>query len=62
MCFRSSCMKGETAFPMPIVLGHEGAGIIEDVGENVTSVSKGDKCILSLLQVVVCVFHENRPR
>ena len=42
-------MKGETAFPMPIVLGHEGAGIIEDVGENVTSVNKGDKCILSFV-------------
>ena len=42
-------MKGETAFPMPIVVGHEGAGIIEDVGENVTSVSKGDKCILSFV-------------
>ena len=48
-------MKGETAFPMPIVLGHEGAGIIEDVGENVTSVSKGDKCILSF--VIVKVFY-----
>ena len=34
-------MKGETAFPMPIVVGHEGAGIIEDVGENVTSVAIG---------------------
>ena len=32
-------MKGETSFPMPIVVGHEGAGIIEDIGENVTSVN-----------------------
>ena len=29
-------MKGETAFPMPIVVGHEGAGIVEDVGENLS--------------------------
>ncbi len=42
-------MKGETSFPMPIVVGHEGAGIIEDIGENVTSVSKGDRCILSFV-------------
>ena len=42
-------MKGETAFPMPIVVGHEGAGIIEDVGENVKSLNKGDKCILSFV-------------
>ena len=25
-------MKGETAFPMPIVVGHEGAGIIKEIG------------------------------
>ena len=30
----------EGAFP--IVLGHEGAGIVESVGEGVTSVKKGD--------------------
>jgi S-(hydroxymethyl)glutathione dehydrogenase/alcohol dehydrogenase len=30
----------EGAFP--IVLGHEGAGVVESVGEGVTSVKKGD--------------------
>ena len=29
----------------PCVLGHEGAGIVEDVGEGVTSVRKGDRVI-----------------
>ena len=42
-------IKGETNFPLPIVLGHEGAGIVVDIGENVTSVKKGNKCILSFV-------------
>lgn len=33
----------EGAFP--IVLGHEGAGIVESVGEGVTSVKPGDRVI-----------------
>ena len=42
-------MKGETNFPMPIVLGHEGAGVIDDVGEGVTDLKPGDRCILSFV-------------
>ena len=34
-----------TAFPA--VLGHEGAGVVESVGEGVTSVKPGDKVLLS---------------
>lgn len=33
----------EGAFP--VVLGHEGAGIVESVGEGVTNVKKGDHVI-----------------
>jgi S-(hydroxymethyl)glutathione dehydrogenase/alcohol dehydrogenase len=33
----------EGAFP--IILGHEGAGIVESVGEGVTSVKPGDQVI-----------------
>lgn len=33
----------EGAFP--IVLGHEGAGIVESVGEGVTSVKAGDNVV-----------------
>lgn len=33
----------EGAFP--IVLGHEGAGIVESVGEGVTSVEPGDNVV-----------------
>jgi S-(hydroxymethyl)glutathione dehydrogenase / alcohol dehydrogenase len=38
---------GEWASPSPIVLGHEGAGIVEAVGQGVTSVAEGDHVILS---------------
>src|SRR6516225_10013223 len=33
--------------PMPIVLGHEGAGIVEAVGSGVTDVVPGDHVLLS---------------
>jgi S-(hydroxymethyl)glutathione dehydrogenase/alcohol dehydrogenase len=35
--------------PPPVVLGHEGAGIVEDVGSGVTKVKKGDKVVLTFL-------------
>ena len=33
--------------PLPAVLGHEGAGIVEAVGANVTEVAPGDRVIMS---------------
>jgi S-(hydroxymethyl)glutathione dehydrogenase/alcohol dehydrogenase len=36
-----------TGFPMPIVLGDEGAGIVEDVGSNVKGLKPGDHVVLS---------------
>ena len=39
-------MKGDLSMPMPIILGHEGSGVIEAVGEGVTSVEVGDHVIL----------------
>jgi Zn-dependent alcohol dehydrogenase len=29
-------MTGSLAYPLPIVLGHEGAGVVEAVGRDVT--------------------------
>lgn len=40
-------IEGELAYPLPIVLGHEGAGTVEEVGSAVTLVSPGDKVIAS---------------
>jgi len=33
--------------PLPAVLGHEGAGVVDDVGADVTRVTPGDHVVLS---------------
>ena len=40
-------MQGQLAYPLPIVLGHEGAGIVEAVGAQVTDVKPGDHVVCS---------------
>ncbi len=40
-------VKGEWPSQPPIVLGHEGAGIVEEVGANVSAVKPGDHVVLS---------------
>ena len=44
-----SVLDGTIPYPVPVVLGHEGAGVIESVGPGVTSVKPGDTVILSTL-------------
>jgi S-(hydroxymethyl)glutathione dehydrogenase / alcohol dehydrogenase len=39
--------KGEWERPTPIVLGHEGAGVVEAVGDDVAGVRPGDRVVLS---------------
>jgi S-(hydroxymethyl)glutathione dehydrogenase/alcohol dehydrogenase len=39
--------KGEWDRPTPIVLGHEGAGVVEAVGDEVEGVAAGDRVVLS---------------
>ncbi|MGL6279441.1 MAG: alcohol dehydrogenase catalytic domain-containing protein, partial [Gaiella sp.] len=40
-------VKGEFQRPTPMVLGHEGAGVVEEVGVDVVSVQPGDHVVLS---------------
>ena len=40
-------IQGSLAYPLPIVLGHEGAGMVEAVGSAVTQVKPGDHVICS---------------
>jgi Zn-dependent alcohol dehydrogenase len=40
-------IRGEWVRPTPSVLGHEGAGVVEAVGDAVTSVKPGDEVVLS---------------
>src|ERR687897_2543956 len=42
-----SAMSGIIPQPAPFVPGHEGAGIVAEVGEGVTSVSPGDHVIVA---------------
>lgn len=44
-----SILNGTIPSVFPIVLGHEGAGIVEEVGEGVTHVSPGDHVVLSFI-------------
>ena len=47
VCHSDLSVKGvQTAVP-PMILGHEGAGVIEEVGEGVANVAVGDHVILS---------------
>ena len=39
-------MRGDLAGNLPVVLGHEGAGVVEEVGPGVTSVRPGDHVVL----------------
>lgn len=45
---------GGIPFPLPGVIGHEGAGIVEEVGAAVTGIEPGDKVILSYTSCGVC--------
>ncbi|WP_019925216.1 NAD(P)-dependent alcohol dehydrogenase [Nocardia sp. BMG111209] len=41
-------------FPLPMVLGHEGAGVVEAVGRGVTAVRPGDHVVLSFESCGAC--------
>ena len=46
----------------PVVLGHEGAGVVEDVGKGVKSVERGDHVVLSYQSCGYCQHcREGRP-
>ncbi|KAL2780633.1 alcohol dehydrogenase 1C [Daubentonia madagascariensis] len=38
-------VSGNIVSPLPVILGHEAAGIVESIGEGVTTVKPGDKVI-----------------
>ena len=44
-----SVQNGTIPLPTPIVLGHEGAGVVEEVGEGVSRVAPGDHVVLSFV-------------
>lgn len=44
-----SVIDGTIPFPTPVVLGHEGAGVVEQVGSAATKVAVGDHVVLTTL-------------
>ena len=42
-------ITGDIGLPLPIVLGHEGAGIVEETGPGVTTLKPGDHVVLMVL-------------
>jgi S-(hydroxymethyl)glutathione dehydrogenase/alcohol dehydrogenase len=44
-----SAITGTIALPLPLVLGHEGAGVVEEVGEGVSELARGDHVIFSFI-------------
>lgn len=46
-----SAMNGTIPFPLPLVLGHEGAGVVVEVGEGVTELAVGDHVLSSFVSM-----------
>src|SRR5437660_3421189 len=42
-----SVIDGTIPFPTPVVLGHEGAGVVEEIGSAVSHVKPGDHVVLT---------------
>jgi len=44
-----SVINGTLPLPLPMVLGHEGAGVVDQVGDGVSNVQPGDHVVLSFV-------------
>lgn len=44
-----SVLNGTVPMPLPMVLGHEGSGVVEQVGAQVTGLAVGDHVVLSFI-------------
>jgi aryl-alcohol dehydrogenase len=55
VCHTDIMVRNQFApLPLPAILGHEGAGIVEAVGEDVTEVEPGDHVVLSYMYCSHC--------
>lgn len=67
-------INGDWPLPLPMVLGHEAAGIVAETGPGVTNVRRGDHVIFSFRphcgqcrycasgRTVLCIGHDDTPR
>lgn len=63
VCHTDMVMRdGHLPVPLPVVLGHEGAGVVLSVGEDVTDLEPGDHVVLSFMSCSHCVScHDDQP-
>lgn len=63
VCHTDMVMRdGLLPVPMPVVLGHEGAGVIEQVGAGITDLAVGDAVVLSFSSCGTCgACHDHAP-
>ncbi|HHX82083.1 MAG TPA: NAD(P)-dependent alcohol dehydrogenase [Pseudomonadaceae bacterium] len=54
VCHTDAVARDLGIAPYPIVLGHEGSGIVEQLGENVTSLEIGDHVVMSFAHCGHC--------
>ncbi|MCM3129392.1 NAD(P)-dependent alcohol dehydrogenase [Paenibacillus provencensis] len=54
VCHTDAVARDAAIAPLPAVLGHEGAGIVEKIGDNVKNVKPGDHVVLSFAHCGHC--------
>jgi len=54
VCHTDAVARDLGVSPYPIVLGHEGSGVVEKVGENVTNLAAGDHVVMSFAHCGQC--------
>src|SRR5690606_9931813 len=54
VCHTDAVARDLGISPYPIVLGHEGSGVVEEVGEGVTSLAAGDHVVMSFAHCGRC--------
>lgn len=54
VCHTDAVGRDAGMTPYPVVLGHEGAGVVEQVGDNVTRIAPGDHVVISFAHCGQC--------